>query len=194
MHGWATISLADGVASVEEAFVNTLALPAGFAVKLGRFKSDIGYQNHIHAHAWEFIDAPLVYRALLANQLQDDGVQVRWVAPTDLLLEFGSEALRGDAFPAGGADRSGINTWTGFVHLGGDAGEGGSWRVGVSHVHADADQRATTDPAGIDTLFTGRASCTARISCSSGRPTAIPPTPTSSSMPNISCARKAATC
>lgn len=153
-HGWATVSFADGEAAVEEAYANTLDLPAGLALKLGRFKSDIGYQNHIHAHAWEFIDTPLVYRALLANQLQDDGVQVRWVAPTDLLLEIGAEALRGDAYPAGGIDRSGINSWTGFVHLGGDAGEGGSWRVGLSHVHAKADQRPTGE-APDDTLFTG---------------------------------------
>lgn len=156
-HGWATIALEneDGetVVAVEEAYVNTLALPAGLAVKFGRFKSDIGYQNRIHAHAWEFVDAPLAYRALLATSLQDDGVQLRWIAPTDLFVELGGEALRGQAFPGGGEARDDVNGFTGFLHLGGDVGEGGSWRVGLSHLKADADGRATGED--IPTLFTG---------------------------------------
>src|SRR3569623_118284 len=91
-HGWAALSVApEGGINVEEAYINTLSLPAGFAVKMGRFFSDIGYQNHQHAHAWDFVDAPLVYRAMLGNQLGDDGVQLRWVAPTDLFLELGTE-------------------------------------------------------------------------------------------------------
>jgi hypothetical protein len=153
-HGWATLAMAEGVLEVEEAYVNTLALPAGLGAKIGRFKSEIGYQNHIHAHAWEFVDAPIVYRTLLNTQLGDDGVQLRWVAPVDLLLEVGAEALRGDAFPAGGEDRSGFNSYTGFIHLGGDVGDGGSWRLGLSHLRADADRRPTgAEPD--DALFAG---------------------------------------
>jgi hypothetical protein len=154
-HGWVTVALVDGEAEVEEAYANTLALPWGFAAKIGRFKSDIGYQNHIHAHAWDFVDAPIVYRALLGGQFQDDGAQVRWVAPTDLLLEIGAEATRGDAFPAGGDDRSGLNAATGFLHLGGDVGAGGSWRFGLSHLRADADNRVTGE-APDDAAFTGK--------------------------------------
>ena len=45
-HGWATIALEneDGetVTALEEAYLNTLSLPAGFALKFGRFFSDIG--------------------------------------------------------------------------------------------------------------------------------------------------------
>jgi hypothetical protein len=156
-HGWATIALEneDGetVVAVEEAYVNTLALPAGLAAKFGRFKSELGYQNHIHAHAWEFVDAALPYRALLGTQLQDDGVQLRWVAPTDLFIEIGAEAFRGAAFPAGGEDRSGTNSTVGFVHFGGDVGDSASWRLGLSHLKADADNRATGED--IPTLFTG---------------------------------------
>ena len=156
-HGWATIALEneDGetVVAVEEAYVNTLALPAGLAVKFGRFKSEIGYQNHIHAHAWEFVDAPLAYRALLATSLQDDGLQLRWIAPTDLFVELGGEAFRGQAFPGGGDARDGINGFTGFLHLGGDIGIGASWRLGLSHLKTDADNRATGED--VTTLFTG---------------------------------------
>lgn len=156
-HGWATVALeneaGETVVAVEEAYVNTLALPAGLAVKFGRFFSDIGYLNRIHAHAWEFTDAPLVYRALLANQLNDDGVQLRWVAPTDLFLEAGVEALRGQEYPAGGEVRDSVNSFTAFAHVGGDAGVGGAWRLGVSRLQADADDRRTGED--VATSFTG---------------------------------------
>jgi hypothetical protein len=83
--GWATIALEneDGETKVEleEAYLNTLALPHGLGVKFGRFFSDFGYLNRVHSHAWDFVDQPLVYRAFFANQLKDDGVQLRWVAP-----------------------------------------------------------------------------------------------------------------
>ena len=156
-HGWATVALheEDGEThvEVEEAYVNTLALPYGLAAKAGRFFSDIGYQNRIHSHAWEFVDLPLVYRALLANQLNDDGAQLRWVAPTDLLVEAGVEALRGREYPGGGDLRDEVNALTGFVHLGGDLGAGGSWRLGLSHLDTDADVRETGED--ITTQFTG---------------------------------------
>lgn len=159
-HGWAAVALEneDGetVVAVEEAYVDTLALPAGLALKFGRFLSDIGYHNRIHAHAWQFADAPLVYRALLANQLKDDGVQLRWVAPTDLFIEAGAEALRGAAYPGGGDPRDGANSVTGFLRIGGDAGAGGAWRVGVSQLRADADGRVTGEEDSAEAFtFTG---------------------------------------
>ncbi|HKY93366.1 MAG TPA: hypothetical protein VJM11_20105, partial [Nevskiaceae bacterium] len=158
-HGWATIAFEPGgELGVEEAYVNTLALPAGLAVKMGRFFSDIGYQNRQHAHAWDFVDAPLVYRAMLGTQLGDDGVQLRWVAPTDLFLEVGTELLRGDAFPAGGEGRNAIKAFTGFAHVGGDVGDSGSWRLGLSHLRADANRRETGEDAA--TAFTGKSDLT----------------------------------
>lgn len=157
IHAWATIALEneDGetVAVVEEAYGNSLNLPYGLALKAGRFFSDIGYMNRQHSHAWEFADTPLVYRAFFANQLRDDGLQLRWVAPTDLYIETGAELLRGDAFPAGGEDRSGVNLSTVFAHVGGDLGTDSSWRAGLSHIRADADDRRTGEDT--ETSFTG---------------------------------------
>jgi len=85
---------------VEEAFFQTLQLGAGFTVKGGRYLSSIGYLNPIHQHAWDFQDAPLAYKAFLGGRWNDDGVQLRWVAPVDLLVELGAEAGRGRSFPA----------------------------------------------------------------------------------------------
>ena len=93
----------DNTPAVEEAYIRTKDLPYGLTLKGGRFLSGIGYLNERHAHDWPFSDAPLPYRAFLNNQYGDDGVQVRWLAPTDQFLEFGAEVFRGDAYPAAGS-------------------------------------------------------------------------------------------
>lgn len=139
---------------IEEAYFETLALGEGFTVRGGRFLSGIGYLNPVHAHAWDFADQPLVYRAMLGNQYKDDGVQARWVAPTDVFLELSAEIFRGDNFPAGGAANSGKGTHTVFIHIGGDVGASHAWRLGLSQLDADARNRATGDATTPD-LFTG---------------------------------------
>ena len=68
---------AENTTEVEEAFFETLNLGHGATLRGGRFLSPVGYLNSVHAHAWDFADQPLVYRALLGNQYKDDGVQLR---------------------------------------------------------------------------------------------------------------------
>jgi hypothetical protein len=68
----------------------------------------------------------------IGNQYGDDGVQVRWIAPTATYLEVGGELFRGDAFPSGGARHGGIGTRTVFAHVGGDVGTESSWLAGLS--------------------------------------------------------------
>jgi len=70
---------------IEEAFVDTTALPTGFTLRAGRFFSNIGYLNSHHAHTDKFSDRPLAYQAFLGAQYSDDGLQLRWVAPTERL-------------------------------------------------------------------------------------------------------------
>ncbi len=141
----------EGVIELEEAWIQTLALPAGFTLKAGKFFSRIGYLNEKHPHAHDFADVPLIYRAFLANNLKDSGVQLRWLAPTDLYLEFGVELLSGEGFPAGGRADKGQGMSTAFVKLGGDAGVSNTWQVGASMVDAKAiglTSEAYDDPAG----------------------------------------------
>lgn len=145
---------------IEEAFVETLALGGGFTARAGRFFSGIGYLNPVHAHAWDFTDQPLPYRALLGNQYRDDGLQLRWIAPTDMYLEVGAEMFRGDSFPAGGAARQGKGTRTGFARIGGDIGASHAWRAGVSTLRADAEDRESGDETSPD-IFTGKSKITA---------------------------------
>src|SRR4029077_1710741 len=93
LYGNLTLAFArDDTVAVEEAFVQPAALPWGFTVKGGRFFSGIGYLNEQHAHTWDFADAALPYRAFLNTQYDDDGVQVRWLAPHHRLLDVGGAA------------------------------------------------------------------------------------------------------
>jgi hypothetical protein len=132
-------------AEVEEAFFQTVALGRGFTLKGGRFLSGIGYQNEIHQHAWDFQDASLAYKAFLGGRFNDDGVQLRWVAPTDLFLEFGAELGRGRAFPATERNRNGANAASLFAHAGGDLGASTAWRAGLSRLQAKPEDRAFED-------------------------------------------------
>ncbi len=137
---------------IEEAFVQSLALPAGLGLQFGRFYSDIGYLNNKHAHTWDFVDQPLVYRAYLANQYNDDGIQLRWLAPTNLFLEFGAEAFSGDSFPASRSTDASIGSYSLFMKLGDDVGISHSWLAGLSYLATQAENRVTEDG---DVMFAG---------------------------------------
>jgi hypothetical protein len=163
-YGFLTASLeqSNGETSigVEEAYFETLALPKGLKIKAGQFLSDIGYLNPIHAHAWDFNDAPLAYVAMLNTAYKDTGVQLKWVAPTNLFIEMGAELLRGDSFPAAdGAASNGTGAATLFVHFGGDVGDTSSWRAGISHLQADATDRTADFDLG-SIAFTGESDLT----------------------------------
>ncbi len=153
---------ADDRIGVEEGYLQTLALSNGFSVKAGRFLSGVGYQNEIHAHAWDFTDASLAAKVFLGNQLADDGVQAKWVAPTELLFELGAEAGRGRKFPGGpdgGRSKNGFGSGTLFAHLGGDIGDSTAWRVGLSHLQTSPQGRTYEDLVSTGTVtngFTGK--------------------------------------
>jgi hypothetical protein len=141
---------------VEEAYIQTLALSNGFSAKAGRFFSAVGYQNQIHAHAWDFTDAPLVMKAFLGGQLHEDGVQVKWVAPTELYFDVGAELGRGAGFPGATAGKNGAGSVNAFTTLGGDIGASLAWQTGLSYYQTSPRERTYDDPLNAATnSFTG---------------------------------------
>ncbi|MGN6389201.1 MAG: hypothetical protein ACTHL1_06790 [Burkholderiaceae bacterium] len=150
----------DNQVSVEEAFFQTLGLSNGFTLKGGRFLSSIGYLNSQHAHAWDFTDAPLAYEAFLGGQYKAEGLQLKWLAPTDRFLEFGAEAGSGRAFPGNDRDRNGFGSTALYAHLGDDIGDSASWRAGLSWLHTGSAGRGwdDADAAGnpVADAFTGK--------------------------------------
>jgi hypothetical protein len=145
-YGRLNLSLAeDNSVGVEEAFIQTTALPAALTVKAGRFFSDIGYLNSQHAHTWDFVDNPLAYQAFLGTQYGDDGVQVKWLAPTDLFLELGAEYGKGRIADTSGRDQNKGGAGSLFAHLGGDVGVSNSWRAGLSYLSVSPENRESND-------------------------------------------------
>lgn len=147
-YGQATVGLHEEAGSgtevdIEEAFIDTLSLPAGFGLRFGRFYPEVGYLNTRHTHAWDWADTPLPLQGFLGNQYKDDGLRLSWVAPTHYFLELGVETLRGENFPAGsdGSDFFG-GTQNLFARVGADAGDSQSFRVGVSHLRAQPLDRS----------------------------------------------------
>jgi hypothetical protein len=144
---------------VEEAFVQTRAIANGINLKAGRFLSSIGYLNSQHAHAWDFVDAPLAYQALFGGQYRNDGIQLKWLAPADRFIELGIESGRGASFPGTDRNRNGANSFAAFAHVGDDIGDSASWRVGLSYLRTSAADRSfgDVDRAGVDVTnaFTG---------------------------------------
>jgi len=161
----ASISPEDGI-GVEEGYIQTLSLSYGFTVKAGRFFSGVGYQNQIHAHAWDFTDAPLANKVFLGNQLNEDGIQLKWVAPTPLYFDLGVEIGRGRQFPAGpagGRNKNGVSSGNFFTHVGGDLGTSVAWQTGVSYLSTSPQDRTFDDPDSTGTTVTNSFSGTSHL-------------------------------
>src|SRR5262245_12086541 len=161
----------DNSIAVEEAYIQTLALSHGFTVKAGRFFSSVGYQNQVHAHAWDFTDMPLANKVFLGNQLADDGIQVKWVAPTPLYFDVGVEVGRGRSFPAGpegGRNKNGFGSSNFFTTLGGDFGTGTAWQTGLSYLTTSPQDRTYDDVDSTGTPVTNSFTGTSRLWALSG--------------------------
>ena len=161
--GVATLALSPaGGISVENAFVQTTSLGDGLKLKFGRFFSGLGYLNEQHAHAWDFVDQPLVYASLWGNQLGEDGVQLKWLTPTETFVELGAEMGKGRGFPGTDTAKNGSGAGVLFAHIGDDIGIEQSWRVGTSlhRTHAvdrvsDAVPDLLNTAGGVSNRFNG---------------------------------------
>jgi hypothetical protein len=156
----------DGAVEVEleEAWLQTSDIPAGVSISGGRFFSAAGYLNSFHFHTDDFADRPLPYQAFLGGRYSVDGIQARWVAPTSLLIELGTELNWGGGFPATANVDSSPGAWTAFAKVGGDIGVSNSWQFGLSRITADVVDRSGAhehDPLIPVTTFTGDSDLTA---------------------------------
>ncbi len=145
--GRLTFSLAsDDKVSVEEAIVERQGfLTDGLSLKAGRFLAGWGYLNSQHAHTWDFVDAPLAYQAFFGGQSKTDGVQLRWLAPSDKFLELGLELGSGRSFPGSDTGRNSAGSTALFAHLGDDIGDNASYRLGLSYLRFNASGRPYDD-------------------------------------------------
>ncbi len=156
-YGYFTAGVSDGEIDIEEAWIQNSGFIPGVIAKAGRFFSGTGYINQQHPHAWDFADAPLVQQVFNGGNLADDGLQVRYVAPTPLFLELGLEAGSGTSFPGSERNKNGANAGAAFVNLGGDVGFSNSYLIGLSYRETKAQEREYDDEdsngADIENVF-----------------------------------------
>ena len=141
---------------LEEAYVKTLpgaGLPTGLSVKAGRAFWTFGYLNEHHSHADDFADRPLPYRAFMNKAFNDDGVQVSYLLPTELYSEIGGGLFRGEDYPFGDGNSSGLTSWSGYARVGGDIGENQSWRLGGYLLAGDVGKRLANED---EVAFSGK--------------------------------------
>ena len=142
--GQVTLALdSENSVSVEEAWIQSLGLGQGFGLKAGRVRSGIGYLNEQHPHSWDFSDAPLMYQAMFGESASytQDGLQLKWVAPTPMFLEFGTDVGNGANYPGTDRNKNGAGGGSFFVHVGDDIGISNSWRAGLSYLQTKAKDR-----------------------------------------------------
>ncbi len=79
---------ADAV-EIEEAFVETLALPANLQVRAGQFFTEFGRFNTKHLHFWDFVDQPLVINRMFGpDGMRNPGARVSVLLDTPFYSEL----------------------------------------------------------------------------------------------------------
>lgn len=74
---------------LEEAWLETVSLPANLQVRAGQYLTDFGRINTQHPHGWGFVDAPIVSGRLLGEDgLRNPGARVSWLVPTPFYSEL----------------------------------------------------------------------------------------------------------
>lgn len=118
---------------LEEAFVETTALPFYMTVKAGRFLSQVGYLNSRHTHEDDFIGRPIMYRAFLGNHYFDDGLRLNLLMPVSFFWQVGAEAFNGAQLIGSGHDEQ-LGVYTLNTKFGGDINTSSSWQGGLSYL------------------------------------------------------------
>jgi hypothetical protein len=80
----------------EEVYAESNIVPST-TLKLGKFKAAFGKHNVLHAHAFPFVDSPLINEQMLGEEgLADVGVSAAYLLPLPWFSEFTGQFLKGE--------------------------------------------------------------------------------------------------
>jgi hypothetical protein len=85
---------------LEEAFLVTQTLPWGLELEGGYFLTEFGRINPVHAHAWDWVDQPVINTRLLGPEgMRGAGMRLGWLTPLPWFseLHFGVQDATGHA-------------------------------------------------------------------------------------------------
>lgn len=81
---------------LEEAYMMTTALPWNLQARVGELYANFGRQNTQHAHAWDFVDQPIILnRTMGPDGLRNPGAQLNWLAPLPVFTELSLGVFNG---------------------------------------------------------------------------------------------------
>jgi len=87
--GEAHIVATTGGLELEEAFFTTSALPFGLQVEAGYSLTEFGLMNPMHAHAWDWLDQPVVLTRMFGGEgLRSPGARLSWLMPTPFFAQL----------------------------------------------------------------------------------------------------------
>jgi len=140
----------DGV-EVEEAYLTTLSLPAGFQIRAGKLKSPFGRLNQQHPHVWDFVDAPLALTRLVAlDSLSGAGADVSWLAPVPWFAELHLSGQVTTPVAPVGIEAAGRRTAVGRLIQFLDLTEGATLGLGLSGALVELPGDASEKLGGAD--------------------------------------------
>lgn len=155
LKAWGVITGSNGGVDVEEATVETTALPGNLTARGGRLFATFGRLAHFHDHELPVIDRPRSLDGYVGAETRADGAELSWLLPTDLFLtatlgaydKMGASNSRQDATGSRALDEF---TYLGRLNTYFDLGDAHSLEVGVDS--AWTPKRTVAPTAGGDAL------------------------------------------
>ena len=138
LKGWAVVTGTNGspAVDVEEAALETTALPGNLTVRGGRLFASFGRLAHFHDHELPVVDRPLSLDSYIGGETRADGAEVQYLFPTPFYLTATAGAY--DKMGAGNArvDPSTLHGVDELTYLGrlatyADIGESQSLELGL---------------------------------------------------------------
>jgi len=139
---YTNIPVTENGVSIEEAYVVTTALPEGWQIKGGKFKSNFSRLDAQHPHAWDFWDIALPYRAFMGKEGLggEKGIQLTYLPTLHIYTIFGAEVLQGEnALLFGQEAAEGPHTFTFYVKSSADTGDYSTLYFGPSVLFGKTD-------------------------------------------------------
>lgn len=138
LKGWAVIVGSQGGVEIEEAALQTTALPLNLTVTGGRQFASFGRLAHFHNHELPAIERPRSLDTFIGGETQADGVEVSYLFPTPFYLNATAGAynkLGGENARAANATARSLESFTYLGRLSSyaDIGDDHNLELGVSH-------------------------------------------------------------
>lgn len=86
LKAWVFITGSNGGVGVEEAVLETTALPYNLTVRGGRLFASFGRLAHFHDHELPVVERPLSLDSYIGGETQADGMEVSWLVPAGFYL------------------------------------------------------------------------------------------------------------